>query len=88
MTTLTVSSKGRIVLSMALRRRLGFGAGAQLEVLEETDGLRLRVLRPVAMSDLSRLAGMVKAPSRGTPRRLDDFDPALDSRPVVGGLHE
>lgn len=88
MSALTVSSKGQIVLPAALRRRLGLGVGAQLEVLEEADGLRLRVLRPVAMPDLSRLAGMVKAPSRGTPRRLEDFDPALDSKPVVGGLHE
>jgi AbrB family looped-hinge helix DNA binding protein len=74
--TLTVSSKGHIALPMTLRRRLGLGAGAQLEVFEEADGLRLRVLRPVAMSDLSELAGMVKAPSRGEARRLEDFDPA------------
>jgi hypothetical protein len=73
---------------MTLRRRLGLGVEAQLEVLEESDGLRRRVLRPVAMSDLSRLAGMVKAPSRGTPRRLEDFDPAVDSKARVGGLHE
>ena len=45
MSTLTVSSKGQIVLPAALRRRLGLGVGAQLEVLEEADGLRLRVLR-------------------------------------------
>ncbi len=73
MSTLTVSSKGHITLPAALRRRLGLGVGAQLEVLEEADGLRLRVLQPVAMSDLSELAGMVKAPSRGATRRLEDF---------------
>ena len=38
MSTLLVSSKGQIVLSAALRRRLGMGAGARLEVLEESDG--------------------------------------------------
>jgi AbrB family looped-hinge helix DNA binding protein len=75
MYTLTVSSKGQIVLPAALRRRLGLGVGAQLEVLEEDDGLRLRVLRPSASTDLSQLAGMVKAPGRGVPRRLEDFDP-------------
>jgi AbrB family looped-hinge helix DNA binding protein len=73
---LTVSSKGQIVLPAALRRQLGLGVGAQLEVLEEADGLRLRVLRSVAMSDLGQLAGMVKAPRRGEARRLEDFDPA------------
>lgn len=76
MSSLIVSSKGQIVLPAATRRRLGMGPGARLEVLEEADGLKLRVLRAVERSDLSALAGMVKAPSQGKPRRLEDFDPA------------
>ena len=76
MSTLLVSSKGQIVLPAAMRRRLGLGAGARLEVLEEADGLKLRVVRPVQQTDLNRLAGMVKAPAQGVPRRLEDFDPA------------
>ncbi|MBK8765996.1 MAG: AbrB/MazE/SpoVT family DNA-binding domain-containing protein [Burkholderiaceae bacterium] len=76
MSTLLVSSKGQIVLPAALRRRLGMGAGARLEVIEEPDGLKLRVVRSVATSNLTKMAGMVKAPTRGVPRRLEDFDPA------------
>lgn len=76
MSILLVSSKGQIVLPAALRRRLGMGAGARIEVLEEPDGLKLRVVQPVASTDLSGLAGMVKARARGVPRRLEDFDPA------------
>ena len=76
MSTLPVSSKGQIVLPAVLRRKLGMGAGAKLEVLEEADGLKLRVVRAVAAVDLSQLAGMVKAPTQGKPRRLQDFDPA------------
>ena len=76
MSTLLVSSKGQIVVPAALRRRLGIGAGARLEVSEESDGLKLRVIRSVATADLTGLAGMVKAPARGVPRRLEDFDPA------------
>ncbi len=76
MSTLLVSSKGQIVLPAALRRRLGMGAGARIEVLEEPDGLKLRVVRPVSPADMSGMAGMVKAPARGVPRRLEDFDPA------------
>ena len=52
------------------------GAGAKLEVLEEQDGLKLRVVRSVATADVAGLAGMVQAPARGVPRRLADFDPA------------
>ena len=76
MSTLLVSSKGQIVLPAALRRRLGMGAGARIEVLEESDGLKLRVVRSVVKADLTGLAGMVKAPARGVPRRLQDFDAA------------
>lgn len=76
MSTLLVSSKGQIVLPAALRRRLGMGAGARIEVLEEPDGLKLRVTRSVASVNVAAMAGMVKAPARGIPRRLEDFDPA------------
>ena len=76
MSTLLVSSKGQIVLPAALRRRLGMGAGARIEVLEESDGIKLRVVRSVATADMTGMAGMVKARGRGVPRHLEDFDPA------------
>ena len=76
MSTLLVSSKGQIVLPAEMRRRLGMGAGARIEVLEESDGLKLRVVRAVATADMTGMAGMVKAKARGVPRRLEDFDPA------------
>ena len=82
MPMLVVSSKGQIVLPVGLRNRRGMGAGARLEVLEEPDGLKLRVVRPVATVDITAMAGMVKARARGVPRRLEDFDPAsLLTRP-------
>jgi AbrB family looped-hinge helix DNA binding protein len=76
MSTLLVSSKGQIVLPAELRRRLGMGAGARIEVVEESDGLKLRVVRAVATADVASLAGLVQAPEWGVPRRLEDFDPA------------
>jgi antitoxin PrlF len=76
MSTLLVSSKGQIVLPAEMRRRLGMGAGAKVEVLEEADGLKLRLIRSVLTSDVTELAGLVKAPTRGVRRQLEDFDPA------------
>lgn len=84
MSTLLVSSKGQIVLPAGLRRRLGLGAGARIEVSEESDGLKLRVVRAVTTADkaaVAEMAGMVKARSRGVPRRLEDFDPASLLKP-------
>jgi len=43
---------------------------------EEPDGLKLRIVRAVQAADVTAMAGMVKAPSRGVPRKLEDFDPA------------
>ena len=76
MATLLVSSKGQIVLPAATRRRLGLGTGTKLEVIEEADGLKLRVVRSVPKVDVANLAGMVQAPAHGVRRRLQDFDPA------------
>jgi AbrB family looped-hinge helix DNA binding protein len=72
----TVSSKGQVVLPVELRDRLGLSAGAKLEVLAEADGLHLKIVRSVPRTDLDRLAGMVRARSKGRPRRLQDFDAA------------
>jgi len=76
MSSVLVSAKGQVVLPADLRRRLGLNPGARLEVTEEPDGLRLRVQRSVPTTEVSELAGMVTAPSRGKRRSLDDFDPA------------
>ncbi len=85
MSTVLVSSKGQIVLPSALRRRLGMGAGARLEVLEEPDGLKLRVARPVEIGEVAAMAGLVQAASKGRKRRLEDFDPASLMCPAPAG---
>jgi antitoxin PrlF len=74
MTTMTVSSRGQVVLPTALRKRLGLVAGSQLEVFDEPDGLRLVVARPVKAAHISACAGMVEAPSSGKARSLSAFD--------------
>jgi antitoxin PrlF len=76
MTNVVVSADGHIRLPAALRHRLGLDAGTELELSEEPDGVRLRILRPVPRTEIADLAGLVTAPSRGKPRCLADFDPA------------
>jgi antitoxin PrlF len=76
MVTVTVSSKWRVVLPANIRRRLGLIAGTQLEIIEESQGLRLVVSRPVKTTSVPACAGMVTAPSKGVPRSLVDFDSA------------
>lgn len=72
------------MLPVETRRKLGLGPGARLELTEEADGIRLKVVRSVPTADVSQLAGLVKAKSKGKPRRLEDFDPAsLMKRPAT-----
>jgi AbrB family looped-hinge helix DNA binding protein len=77
MTTLTISATGKIHLPADIRRRLGLVAGTQIEIIEESDGLRL-VACPQTIKPMSVAAcvGMVTAPTKGKPRRLEDFDAA------------
>lgn len=76
MTTTTVSSKGQMVLPAGIRKRLGLIAGAQPEIIEEADSVRLVVARPVKSVDIAACAGMATATAKGKPRSLSDSDPA------------
>jgi antitoxin PrlF len=76
MATMTISSKGQIVLPADIRRRFGLMAGAQIEIIEDKNGLRLVPTHPVQSCTLAACAGMVTAPSKGKARRLADFDAA------------
>jgi AbrB family looped-hinge helix DNA binding protein len=76
MTIMTVSSKGQVVLPSSTRKRLGLVAGSQLQVIDEPDGIRLTVSRPVQVTTIAACAGMAIAPSKGTARRLLEFDAA------------
>ena len=85
--TLLVSSRGRVVLPVALRHRLGINAGTRLQVTEESDGLKLQVVRSVIRAEVSRLAGLIKLASSGLPRDLSGFDPALCLSQRKGRTH-
>lgn len=76
----SLSSKGQLVLPASIRVRLGLGAGSRLAIVEEPDGLRLLVERPVEPSAVDSCAGMLVAPRKGRPRRLDEFDAASTLR--------
>ena len=75
MVFVTVSSKGQIVLPSKTRHRLGLNVGAKLQLLEDSEGLHLKVVRAVSKSEIASLAGMVSAPRKGKPRSLFSFAP-------------
>ncbi len=77
MTTLTVSSKGQVVLPANIRKRFGLKAGSQLELVESEQGLLLKVNTSIVpVQDVAACAGLIKIKSTGQKRSLDDFDTA------------
>ena len=53
MAMMTVSSKGQVVLPADIRKRLGLMAGMRMEIVEEADGVRLIVARPVKAANIA-----------------------------------
>jgi antitoxin PrlF len=76
----TLSSKGQVVIPAAVRDHLGLREGAQLDLVEEEEGLRLTVVRSVARVELEKLSGMIKPRPSGRKRRLMNFDAAAMTR--------
>jgi AbrB family looped-hinge helix DNA binding protein len=79
MSTLLVSSKGQILLPAEMRRRLGMRPGSRIEVIEESDGLKLRVVRAVTMRQHAGVAshrteGLGHQRVKSALRRHDDLD--------------
>jgi AbrB family looped-hinge helix DNA binding protein len=73
--TVRVSSKGRIVIPVSIRRRLGLSAGSSVEVRLGGDGtLLLRVRREIRETTIDDGYGMIRY--SGPPRSLADFDVA------------
>jgi AbrB family looped-hinge helix DNA binding protein len=78
MNVVTVSEKGQVVIPAAMRRDLGIKPGTELEFELEGSSIRVSVRHKVARSDVDAGFGMIKAKSSGGPRRLEDFDVAVE----------
>lgn len=78
MTTVTVSDKGQVVIPATMRRDLGIKPGTELEFELEGSSIRVSVRHNVQRSDIESGFLMLKAKSTGKPRRLADFDVAVE----------
>ncbi len=62
MTTLTISTKGWVVIPAELRRKYGLHPGAQVQVVDYGGVL---ALVPLLEEPIEQVAGMLKEPSQG-----------------------
>ena len=72
----TLTEKGQVVIPAAIRRRYGLIPGTEVHFVDDGDGIRLVIRRPVAASTVEEGFGMFRLADIGASRRLADFDPA------------
>ncbi|HXW82832.1 MAG TPA: AbrB/MazE/SpoVT family DNA-binding domain-containing protein [Candidatus Binataceae bacterium] len=71
---LKIDKLGRILVPKPLRDRLGLNPGAQLEVVEQTGGVLLRIARQ--RPSMSKVGGLWV--HNGEPERAIDWDRIVD----------
>ena len=69
MTTTIVTTKGQIVISSGIRRRLNIKKGTKLCVMEEGDKI---VLQPLTTDYFDRMAGILNTKGRLTKSLLEE----------------
>ena len=72
----TLTEKGQVVIPAEIRRRYGLVPGTEVRFVDDGDGIRLVIRRPVAASTVEEGFGMFQVAATEEPRRLSDFDPA------------
>ena len=73
----TIDRAGRVVIPAAIRERVGFTAGAELEITEDDEGVRIR--RVAAGPRLVRVGRRLVARPTATP----DQRPAIDVQALI-----
>jgi AbrB family looped-hinge helix DNA binding protein len=76
MTTLTVSTKGQIVIPKEIRDELGFVPGAKVLVERNGDAVTLRVAKARQKLPASALIGFLKPYYKGPPITEEQIDQA------------
>jgi AbrB family looped-hinge helix DNA binding protein len=75
METTRLSSKGQIVLPKSVRNARSWGAGTEFEVVEATQGVFLRPLRPFVPTTFDEVFGCLKY--SGRPKTLAQMETAI-----------
>lgn len=74
-TTITMSTKGQVVIPRELRERLGWGAGTLLQLHSHGGGVILRPIRPFVETQAESLLGLLAY--AGPPRSIEEMNDAI-----------
>ncbi len=70
--TITVSTKGQVILPSAIRRRREWGAGTRLVVEETAEGILLKPAPAFAQTRPGDVFGSL--PYKGKPKTIEEMD--------------
>lgn len=56
----TVTEKGRVVIPADIRKRYGLTPGTKVQFVDDGDGIRLVIKRPIAPSTVEEGFGMIR----------------------------
>ncbi len=73
--TVTMSTKGQVVIPRALRDHLGWGEGTRLEIVSQAGGVVIRPVRSFAETRVEDLLGLLKY--AGPPRTIEEMNDAI-----------
>lgn len=76
MSAAIVSPKGQVVIPAEIRKQLGITPGSLVNVSVQGGAVRIALERPVKASTHAEGFGLLRY--RGPPRRLADFDVAVE----------
>jgi AbrB family looped-hinge helix DNA binding protein len=75
MTTTKISTKGQVVLPLAVRNRRKWRPGTELIVEETKDGVLLRAAKPFPETTIDDVIGILQY--KGKPKTLEEMDDAI-----------
>jgi AbrB family looped-hinge helix DNA binding protein len=75
MTTTRISTKGQVVLPLAVRNRRKWRPGTELIVEETKDGVLLRAAKPFPETTIDDVIGILQY--KGKPKTLEEMDDAI-----------
>ena len=74
-----MTSKGQVVIPEETRKRLGMKPGTQFMVVESSDALIFKVIRPPSMEDFNKLLAETRQQAKKAGLKKSDITEAVKS---------
>ena len=74
-TTVTMSTKGQVVIPQQLREHLGWGEGTRLEIVSQAGGVVIRPVRSYPETRVEDLFGLLAY--AGPPKTIEEMNEAI-----------